>query len=131
MENVLQASAIVLLTVIMTLALGQHGKQTALLLVLGVCCMLLIVAVGYLEPVIAFVRRLEVVGQLDGGMLGILLKAVGIGLIGEIACLICVDSGHAVLGKALQMVSAAVILRLSLPMLEKLLQLLEQILGEV
>lgn len=131
MESVLQASAIVLLTVIMTLALGQHGRQTALLLVLGVCCMLLIVAVGYLEPVIAFVRRLEVVGQLDGGMLGILLKAVGIGLIGEIACLICVDSGHAVLGKALQMVSAAVILRLSLPMLEKLLQLLEQILGEV
>ena len=131
MSGFLQAAAAVLLTVIMVLALGVQGKQTGILLVLGVCCMLGVLALSYLEPVLDFIHRLSSIGQLDGGMLEILLKAVGIGLIGEIASLICADSGNGALGKALQMVSAAVILRLSLPLLEQLLELLEQILGEV
>lgn len=131
MSGYWQAAAGVLLTVILVLALGSKGKQTALLLVLGVCGMLGVLAISYLEPVIDFIQRLRTVGQLDRGMLEILFKAVGIGLIGEIAGLICADSGNAALGKSLQMLSAAVILRLSLPLLEQLLQLLEQILGEV
>lgn len=131
MSVFLQGAAAVLLTVIMVLALGNHGKQTALLLILAVCAMLGILAIGYLQPVLDFVRHLKAVGHLDGGMLQILLKAVGIGLIGELASLICADTGNAALGKALQILSAAVILRLSVPLLEQLLQLLEQIMGEV
>jgi hypothetical protein len=64
-------------------------------------------------------------------MMGILLKVVGIGLIGEISALICTDSGNASLGKILQILSAAVILRLALPLLEQFLDLLEKVLGNV
>lgn len=131
MSGFLQGAAAVLLTVIMVLALGNQGKQTALLLVLAVCGMVGVLAISYLEPVVDFIRRLRSVGDLDGGMLQILLKSVGIGLIGEIASLICADTGNAALGKALQMLSAAVILRLSIPLLEQLLELLEQIMGVV
>ena len=102
MEDFFRAATVVLLTVIMVLCLGSHGKQTAILLVLAVC-----------------------------GMLRILLKVVGIGLVGEIANLICCDTGNAALGKMLQILSTAVILRLSVPLLEQLLGLLEQIMGEV
>lgn len=131
MSGFLQASAGVLLTVIMVLALGKEGKQSALLLVLAVCAMVGVLALGYLSPVVDFMKRLSTLGKMNGPMLGILLKVVGIGLIGEIAGLICADSGHASLGKVLQILSAAVILRLALPLLEQLLELLERVLGEI
>ena len=131
MSGFLQAAAGVLLTVILVLALGKEGKQTALLLVLAVCAMVGALAMAYLEPVIEFINKLCTVGKLNAEMLGILLKVVGIGLVGEIAGLVCADSGNASLGKVLQLLSAALILRLSLPLLEQLLDLLEQIMGEV
>lgn len=131
MSGFLQASAGVLLTVIMVLALGKEGKQSALLLVLAVCAMVGVLALGYLSPVVDFMKRLSAIGQINGQMLGILMKVVGIGLIGELAGLICADSGHASLGKVLQILSAAVILRLALPLLEQLLELLERVLGEI
>lgn len=131
MSGYLQAAAGVLLTVIMVLALGKEGKQTAVLLVLAVCAMVGIFAMGYLEPVFSFVKRLGNLGEVNTQMLGILFKVVGIGLIGEISSLICIDSGNASLGKVLQILSAAVILRLALPLLEQLLDLLERVLGKV
>lgn len=131
MELYWQGAAAVLLAVILGLALGKQGKETGLLLTLAVCCMVACVAIAYLEPVIDFVRELRDIGQLDDEMLQILLKAVGIGLIGEISSLICTDAGNAALGKALQLLTAAAILWLSLPLLTGLLELVQEILGEV
>ena len=126
-----QGAAAVLLAVVLGLALGKQGKEASLLLTLAVCCMVSCLAMTYLNPVVDFIQRLQEVAQLDGGMLEILLKAVGIGMIGEISSLICADSGNAALGKALQLLSAAVILWLSIPLLSQLLELLQDILGEV
>lgn len=131
MNEFLKATAGVLLAVILVLSLGKEGKQTAVLLVLAVCGMVGILAMSYFEPVLAFVRRLGSIGNINHDMLSILLKVVGIGLIGEIAALICVDSGNTSLGKILQILCGAVVLRLALPLMEQLLDLLERILGKV
>lgn len=64
-------------------------------------------------------------------MLGILLKAVGIGLVSEIAGLVCTDAGNGSLGKALQMLGSAVILYLSLPIFTAILELIREILREL
>lgn len=131
MNAFLQGAAAVLLTVILGLALGKQGKEAALLLTLAVCCMVCCLAVSYLRPVVDFIHQLQAVGQLNDEMLEILLKVVGIGLIGEIASLICSDAGNAALGKALQLLSAAVILWLSLPLLTQLLELVQNILRKI
>ena len=65
----------VLVTVILSLSLSKHGKETGLLLVLAVGCMVACAAMGYLKPVIDFVHQLQNLGQLDSSMLSILLKA--------------------------------------------------------
>ena len=118
-----QGAAAVLLTVILVLALGRQGKEAGLLLTLAVCCMVCVLALSYLRPVVEFIHQLQSIGQLDSAMLEILLKAAGIGLIGEIASLICADAGNAALGKALQLLSAAVILWLAIPLLTQLTEL--------
>ena len=131
MELFLKACGAVLLTVILVLSFNTQSRDLSLVLLIGVCCMTALVALNYLEPVIDFIRQLEQLGNIDGSVVRILLKAVGIGLISEIAALICSDAGSNSLGKGIQFLGSAVILWLSLPMFTMLMDLLRQIVGDI
>ncbi len=131
MDRFYQVTAGVLLAVVLGMTLSKSSKDMALVLTMAVCCMVLAAAVVYLEPVLDFVRELQALGQLDSTMSGVLLKAVGIGLVAEIAVLICNDSGNGALGKALQILATVVILGLSLPLMKTLLELIQRIMGEL
>ena len=131
MEGVLQASAAVLLAVVLGLVLAKQGKDWALLLTAAVSCMVLAVAASYLQPVLDFVRELQSLSGLDGQLLTVVLKAVGIGLVAEIAALICQDAGNAALGKGVQILASVAVLWLSLPLMRELLELVQTILGEL
>lgn len=131
MNVFLKVIAGVLIALILGIVLEKPGKDLALLLVLVACTMVLIAAINYLQPVMEFVQRLQSIGKLDPEILEILTKVVGIGLIAEITALICTDAGNGALGKTLQILAAAVILWLSIPILNQLLSLIETILGEI
>ena len=124
----IKAVASVILACIFTLILAKQGKDYSVLLALGVSTMVVIVAGVYLQPVIDFVKRLATIGGLDSDMLQILLKSVGIGLLSEFSVLVCKDAGNQAMGKALQILSAGVILWIAIPLLEKFLDLLEKVL---
>ncbi len=121
----------VLLAVIMGLTLSKLNKDISAVLGIGVCCMVMIVMAAYLEPVINLIKQLQQAGRLDLPLLKIMLKATGIGIVAEIAGLICTDSGNAALGKAIQILSAAVVLWLAIPMFQSLLELVQRMLGEL
>ena len=93
--------------------------------------MVLAVGAVYLQPVLDFVRELQTLSGLDPQMLTVVLKAVGIGLISEIAALICLDAGNAALGKGIQILASLTVLWLSLPLMRALLELVQKILGEI
>ena len=131
MTSFFQAAAAVLLSVILILSIRGQGKDMGLLISLFVCSSVGCIAIGYLQPVIRFLQQLQSLASLDEEMLSILLKVVGTALIGEIAAVVCSDAGNAAMGKTLQILTVAVILWLSLPMLSALLELLEKILGNV
>ncbi len=131
MDIYLKAIAAALITVIFCLVLSKRDKDMALLLTAAVCCMVAAAAVGFLSPVLAFLRNLQTLGQLDPQMFEILLKSVGIGLLAEIASLLCADAGNAALGKSIQLLSAAVILWMAIPLLQGILDILQSVLGEL
>lgn len=126
-----KAVAGTMLAVILGLTLNKQEKDIGVLLSLAVCCMGIVIALSYLEPVLDFLRELEALGDLQGDFLGILLKGAGIGLVTEIAALICTDAGNASLGRSLQLLGSAAILYLSLPIFTSMLNLIQQILGEL
>lgn len=128
MNGYFQAIAACMLSVILILSVRNQGKEQSLMLSLFICCSVACIAIGYLRPVVDFVQKLQNIGGLDQEMLSVLLKVVGTALIGEIASLVCSDAGNAAMGKALQFLTLAVILWLSLPMLTALLELMERIL---
>ena len=131
MEPFFQAAALILLAIILSLSLGSKGKETGTLLVMGACVMVMILGISYLRPVMDFLRKLEALGNLNGNMTAILFKVVGIALVSEIVGLICTDSGNSSLGKTLHTAATAVILWLSIPIFDALLDLVQRILGEI
>lgn len=131
MSIFVKASALALIvSVLYQMVSGRNKEIGTLLLVLG-SCVILITAVSYIEQVFAFIRKLQTLGKLNNEMLEILLKSVGIGLLAEISVLVCNDMGNTSMGKTLQILATAAILWLSLPMLNSLLDLIGNLLGEV
>lgn len=131
MDRFWQAAAGALVAVILWLILSRQGHDFAMLISLLACCMVLAVMGRYLEPVVDLVKRLEQLGNLQPEWISVMLKAVGIGLIVEISSLICADAGNASMGKAVQFLGTSVILWLSIPLINGLLDLITQVLGDV
>ena len=131
MDIFIKAIIGILITVILGLTLSKQGKDISLVLSLCVCAMIALAAMHYFKPLVEFVQRIVTVAQLNSQMLSILLKAVGIGVLSEIVSLICTDAGNTALAKGLQILSSAVILWISIPLLTELLELIEGILGDV
>ena len=129
MDIFVRASAGVLLAVILGITLRYKGAEISVLLSLAVCVMVGALAMEYLEPVISMLRSLQIRAALNAEMFSLLLKIVGVGIICEIVALICTDAGNAAMGKILQVLGVSVALYLSLPMLETLLDLVEDVLG--
>ena len=125
----LKAVSAVMITVVLTLALGKQGREMAGLLVIIVCCMVVALAMEFWSPVADFLEKLETLGNLSGDMVSTLFKIAGIGILTEVAAQVCSDAGTASLGKTLQLLGSAVILWLSIPMFTSLLDLIQNILG--
>lgn len=131
MDTILKAIAGVLIALVVCVILAKQNKDFTILVTISVCCMLAVVAIGYLTPVIEFFSRLESLGGLNPDLMSVILKAVGIALLGEITCNICADTGNGALGKTLQILASAVILWMSLPLFTRLIELVENLLESV
>ena len=119
----------ILIGVILIVTLGK--SELSAVLSMAICCLTAAAGFFYLEPVLGLIRQLEALGNLSPNLIGILLKAVGLGLVTEVAVLVCKDSGNASLGKSLQILGNCVLLWLSIPIFSALLDLIQKILGEL
>lgn len=131
MEGFLQATGVVMIGILLSQILSGWNKSWAAVLSLGVCAMVLLLGMHYLEPVVAFLQELESLGNLQTDLIKILLKTAGIGILTEITSLLCADTGNASMAQSLRILSACVILRLSLPVFQALLNLIREILEGV
>jgi len=128
MDLYLQAAGSVLVATLLCLTVGCQNKTFSSLLAMAVCAMVLLLGLKLLEPVTAFLEELQSLGNLSGDMVGILLKTAFIGMLTEVAALLCTDSGNGSLAQALRMMGILVILWLSLPVFRGLLELVQKIL---
>ena len=131
MDEFLKVTAAVLITAILSLVLNRQSGDISILLTIAVCCMVMAVGTSYLRPVLQFASRLMELGRLDHELLAVLLKVVGIGLLSQLATLVCADAGNQSLGKSLQIMTTAIILCISVPVLEEMILLIEEMLGEI
>ena len=130
MAEYIKWAAVVLIGLILSLVIGRQSRDMSLLLTLAVCVLVSIAALTFLEPVMELLRQLRRLGHLSGEAISILLKTAGIGLLSELASLICADAGEGAMGRALQILSNAAILWLSLPLFQQILTMIEGVLAQ-
>lgn len=126
-----QAAACALVAVVLCCLLNSQERTVGVLLGLAVCVLVLLAAISYLQPVMELIQSLCSVAQISADMIQIIFKAVGIGIITELTVLICADGGNSAIGRALEILAAAAILWLAIPLMRSLLELMQTILGEL
>lgn len=128
MDTVFKVTSGVLITLVLSFVIAKNNKDISLLIIIFVCSGISISAIVFLEPILDFVEKLQLVGDLDNQYLNILLKCTGIGIVSEIAGSLCEDAGHASLSKSLKFLTSAIILSMSLPVFNSLLDVVQDIL---
>lgn len=129
MERFLQAAAGVMAATVLWIILSKQGKEYALLLSIGACALVLLAVFQFFQPVVELLQQLQNLGDLQPEWLSVMLKALGIGLVVEMSSLICTDAGNTALGKTMQILGAVAVLWLSIPLINSLIELLQEILG--
>ena len=129
METYFKITSGIVISVILCLLIPKEKKDISVLLCIAVCCMALAGISVYIEPLIELFVRLTTLGNLPEELVQILLKTIGIGLVSQLASVVCIDAGNQSLSKAMQIITSAVILWLCIPLLERMLVIIENVLG--
>ena len=131
MDVFFKSAAMAVVCVILYLALSKDRKEFATVLSITACCFLAAAAFGFLDSVMDFVHRLIAMANLNTETVQILLKSTGISILSEFCAMICTDAGNSALGKGIQLLAAATVLWLSLPLFMNLLDLVTNLLSNV
>ena len=129
MDDFWKTTALVLLTVILSLSLDKTERDISAVMGIVALCIAACTAVTILEPVLNYLVELQSLGHLPDDLISILMKAVGIALVAELSASICADAGNASLGKILQILGGAVVLTLSVPMFRTLMTIIWEMIG--
>lgn len=131
MDIFIRFVALTLTCLIVYLVLVKQNKDYSMLLTIAAVCMILTACMTYLQNFINFFARLESVGNLNTELTGTLFQAAGIGILSEICAMVCNDSGNSSLAKVIQLVATVLILYISLPLFNGVLDIVSGILGEI
>ena len=129
MGEYLRFAAAAIIGLILVLVVGRQSRDLGMLLSLAVCVLMALGAMEFLEPVLELLAELKRLGELDSEAVGSLLRCAGIGMISELAGLLCADAGEGAMGKALALLSSGAMLWLSLPLLRQLLDMIGEVLA--
>lgn len=129
MAELLQISAVGVLTAVFAALLRRYHEESALLLAVGGCVLLGLLLVRIAQPVVAFLARLRELTGLRQPLLEPLLKAVGIGILTQISAGVCADARQSAVARLVELCGGVLALYAALPLLEAVLELIETIGG--
>lgn len=129
MDDFWKTTALVLLTVILSLSLDKTERDISAVMGIVALCVAACAAVTILNPVLNYLVELQRLFHLPDDLISILMKAVGIALVAELSATICADAGNASLGKMLQILGGAAVLTLSVPMFRTLMTIIKEMIG--
>lgn len=128
MDTYLKVIGIAIIGILLCLILSKSAKDFPVLIVIILCCILGNAALGFIKPIIDLLEDLENIADTGFPWLAILLKATGLTFIGETVSTVCTDSGHGAVGKTVQTLTTVVIMWISLPLIQKLMDLIQSVL---
>ena len=129
MDIMLKIAVIAVLSAVMSVLLRQNEKALALTISILACAVILLLGIGFLQPIWSIIEKLEKLSGLGNRITEPLLKAVGIGVLTQIAGSVCAQAGEASLGKAVEISGSILSVYVALPLLNAVLTLVERLIG--
>ena len=105
----------------------KTNKEYALLISLGTAAVLLLFLLERAGPVLQQVEDLAASGPLEGEAVGLMLRAVGITVVGQVVTRLCKDAGESALAYTVELAARAAVLAAALPALGRFLEYLGEI----
>ena len=105
----------------------KTNKEYALLISLGTAAVLLLFLLERAGPVLQQVEDLAASGPLEGEAVGLMLRAVGITVVGQVVARLCKDAGESALAYTVELAARAAVLAAALPAMGRLLKYLGEI----
>ena len=105
----------------------KTNKEYAFLISLGTAAVLLLFLLERAGPVLQQVEDLAASGPLEGEAVGLMLRAVGITVVGQVVARLCKDAGESALAYTVELAARAAVLAAALPALGRLLKYLGEI----
>ena len=130
MDIVFQIAALAVIAAICCCMLRAYVGGITIGLSIVSCVLILLAALRFLSPVVEILERMKMMSGVSDVIAAPLIKAIGIGVLTQIACAICDDAGEKTLHQAVEMAGMILALYVSLPLLSSVLDLLEEILSE-
>lgn len=128
MDTILKCAAVAVMGAILTLAVRRQSGEFAALVSLAVILMVGLLALELLKPVLTFADTLQETAQLSEGVFMPVIKTLAIGFLSETGKSICEDAGEKTIGSMLQMAGGIGAFYVMLPLMQGVLELLEQML---
>lgn len=128
METSFRLSALVLVTALLTLVLKKHSPELSLTLSLCACALGVGLLASYVEPVLSLAASLAARAELEDRLVAPVWKCLGLGLLTELSAAVCVDAGQSALAKITELGGGLLCLVVSLPLVQAVLALIEELL---
>ena len=132
MALILKGVGLALVAIIALLVLREISGRFTVLVKLAAVVLLFALVVGELSVILGSltedIRKVISQDEFLNSSVSVMLKALGVALIGKICSDICKECGENGIAEGVEMLSGVVILSLSLPMLSKILSFASEIL---
>jgi stage III sporulation protein AD len=113
----------------LALVLRQHRPEFAMLVSIAAGAFILLRLTGLAQPVLAAIQGMLDSASLPGEYAEILLKALGICFITQIAADTCKDSGETAIASKVEMTGKIAVLAVSLPLFQQVLGVAGRLIG--
>ena len=128
MDDALKLTALALTAALLALVVKKQSPELALTLTFCACALGAALLLNGFRPVLNLAGSLAGQAELDGILTAPLWKCLGLGLLTEIAAAVCSDAGQTALAKLVELGGGLLCLAVSLPLLQAVLALIEELL---
>ncbi len=128
MDTMMKCAALAAAGAILALVVRKQSSEFAALVSLAVILMIGLLALELMKPVLTFARSLQDKANIGEGVMSPVLKTLAIGILTEIGKNICEDAGEKTIAGVLQLSGSIAAFYVMLPLLQSVLDLMEQIL---
>ena len=128
METMLKVGAVAVLGALCAVVVKGTARQLALVLSIAAAAVVLGLALGAVEDVVAMAEELRDMAGLSPAVVAPVLKAVGIAILTQIAAQVCKDAGERGIAAVTETAGSALALCAALPLLRAVLDTVAQLL---